>query len=163
MWGVLLLPVLLLVLAALRPLALPDEGRYADIGRWMFTSGDWLVPRLNGIPFLHKPPLLYWLQAEVFALVGVHVWAARWVTALHALLLITCIHLGMRHVQGETAARKATMVLGSSIGFLIGGQYIRRLPCQVDSLKLETFRSNTLGRNAAGGTSPRDSCGRYSL
>ena len=39
----------------------------------------------------------------------------------------------------------------------------RRLPCQVDSLKLETFRSNTLGRNAAGGTSPRDSCGRYSL
>ena len=39
----------------------------------------------------------------------------------------------------------------------------RRLPCQVDSLKPETFRSNTLGRNAAGGTSPRDSCGRYSL
>lgn len=39
----------------------------------------------------------------------------------------------------------------------------RRLPCQVDSLKLETFRSNTLGRNAAGGTSPKDSCGRYSL
>jgi 4-amino-4-deoxy-L-arabinose transferase-like glycosyltransferase len=116
--------VLLLILAYNRPLSLPDEGRYADIGRWMFTSGDWLVPRLNGIPFLHKPPLLYWLQAEVFGLVGVHVWAARWVTALHALLLITCIHLGVRHVQGETAARKATMVLGSSIGFLIGGQYI---------------------------------------
>ena len=39
----------------------------------------------------------------------------------------------------------------------------RRLPCQVDSSKLETSCLNTLGLNAAGGTSPRDSWGRYSL
>ncbi len=39
----------------------------------------------------------------------------------------------------------------------------RRLPCQVDSSKLETSCLNILGLNAAGGTSPRDSWGRYSL
>jgi len=50
-WALVLLPLLLLVLAAFRPLALPDEGRYAEVGRWMVMSGDWLTPRLDGIPF----------------------------------------------------------------------------------------------------------------
>ena len=114
----------LLVLACIRPLSLPDEGRYADIGRWMLVSGDWLVPRLNGIPFFHKPPLLYWLQAEVFRFTGVSVWAARFVIASHALLLLVCLHLGVRKVHGELFSRRFTWVLGTSVGFLIGGQYI---------------------------------------
>jgi len=117
-WG------LLLILATIRPLSLPDEGRYGDIGRWMFVSGDWLIPRLNGIPFFHKPPLLYWLQAEVFSLVGVHVWTARLVTAVHALVMLIGVYLGVRQVSGELLARKVALVLGTSMGFLIGGQYI---------------------------------------
>ena len=63
--------LVLLLLAALRPLSIPDEGRYADIGRWMLQSGDWLVPRFNGAPFFHKPPLLRWLRASPMALFGV--------------------------------------------------------------------------------------------
>ena len=55
----------LVLLAAVRPLALPDEGRYGEVSRWMLLSGDWLVPRLNGLPFFHKPPLLHWLQRGV--------------------------------------------------------------------------------------------------
>ena len=49
---------LLVLLMAWRPLATPDEGRYAEVGRWMWLSGDWLVQRLNGLPFFHNPPLL---------------------------------------------------------------------------------------------------------
>ena len=63
----LLLWALLLLLALVRPLALPDEGRYGEIGRWMLVSGDWLTPRLNGVPFFHKPPYLYWLEASALA------------------------------------------------------------------------------------------------
>ena len=51
--------LLLLVMAALRPLAVPDEGRYGEVGRWMLVSGDWLTPRLNGLPFFHKPPYAF--------------------------------------------------------------------------------------------------------
>ena len=69
--------LLLLLLAALRPLALPDEGRYAEIGRWMLHSGDWLTPRLNGIPFFHKPPYLYWLEAVSLAIFGINAWFQR--------------------------------------------------------------------------------------
>ncbi len=81
-----LLPLFLLVLAALRPLALPDEGRYAEVGRWMAVSGDWLTPRLDGIPFFHKPPLLYWLEAAAMSVLGATPWVARLVVALHACL-----------------------------------------------------------------------------
>ena len=46
-----------------RTLAVPDEGRYGGVAWSMVTSGDWLVPRLDGLPFFHKPPLFYWITA----------------------------------------------------------------------------------------------------
>jgi len=115
---------LLLALASTRPLALPDEGRYAEIGRWMLMSGDWLAPRLDGMPFFHKPPLLHWLQASSFAIWGVHPWSARLVPALHAGLMLLAVYLATRDIRGEKTARHAVWILGSSLGFLIGGQYI---------------------------------------
>jgi 4-amino-4-deoxy-L-arabinose transferase-like glycosyltransferase len=61
-------PALLLALAVwiactagLRPLLLPDEGRYASVALEML-HGDPLVPTLDGLPFFHKPPLFYWLD-----------------------------------------------------------------------------------------------------
>jgi 4-amino-4-deoxy-L-arabinose transferase-like glycosyltransferase len=114
----------LLLLAAWRPLALPDEGRYSEIGRWMLVSGDWLTPRLNGIPFFHKPPLLYWLEAISMGIFGVHAWAARLVPALHAGLMLTTLYIASRFIGGELLARRATLMLGTSLSFLIGGQYI---------------------------------------
>jgi 4-amino-4-deoxy-L-arabinose transferase-like glycosyltransferase len=122
--SVAVLVLLLLVLAALRPLSLPDEGRYADIGRWMLVSGDWLTPRLNGIPFFHKPAYLYWLEASAMGVLGVHAWSARLVVALHAAMMLVVSYLAMRHIASEKLARNAVWMLGSSLSFLIGGQYV---------------------------------------
>ena len=116
--------LLLLVLAALRPLAVPDEGRYGEIGRWMLQSGDWLTPRLNGIPFFHKPPYLYWLEAASLAVFGVHAWALRLVPALHAGLMLLALYAGARRFAGEAVARRAVWMLGSSLAFLLAGQYV---------------------------------------
>ena len=116
--------LLLLVLAALRPLAVPDEGRYGEIGRWMLQSGDWLTPRLNGIPFFHKPPYLYWLEAASMAVFGVHVWAVRLVPALHAGLMLLVMYLSVRQFATEVIARRAVWMLGTSLSFLLGGQYV---------------------------------------
>ena len=119
-----LLCAALALLAALRPLAVPDEGRYGDIARWMLQSGDWLTPRLNGIPFFHKPALLYWLQAAAMALLGVHAWVVRLVPAAHAALMLLALYLAARQWLDETSARRAVWMLGTSLGFLIGGQYV---------------------------------------
>ena len=49
----------LAVLVGIRPLMLPDEGRYVGVAWEMLSSGDWLTPTLDGLPFFHKPPLFY--------------------------------------------------------------------------------------------------------
>ncbi len=90
----------------------------------MLVSGDWLTPRLNGIPFFHKPPLLYWLEAISMGIFGVHAWAARLVPALHAGLMLTTLYIASRNIGDELLARRATLMLGTSLSFLIGGQYI---------------------------------------
>ena len=114
----------LLLLAWFRPLALPDEGRYGDVGRFMMVSGDWLAPRLDGIPFFHKPPLLHWLQAAALKVAGVHPWVSRWVPMAHAVLMLAVMAWAARKMWGDAVAQKSVLMLGTSLAFLIGGQYI---------------------------------------
>jgi 4-amino-4-deoxy-L-arabinose transferase-like glycosyltransferase len=45
----------------------PDEGMYAEIAREMLASRDWVVPTSNGVPYIEKPPLMYWLTAGSLA------------------------------------------------------------------------------------------------
>src|ERR1700740_694123 len=49
----------------------------AQIARNMIRSGDWVTPRLDGIVYLEKPPLIYWLIAGSYKIFGEHDWAAR--------------------------------------------------------------------------------------
>src|SRR2546421_10625124 len=53
-----------------RPLFSPAEARYALIAREMLDSGDWVQPRLNGVRYYEKPPLLYWSVAASYRLFG---------------------------------------------------------------------------------------------
>lgn len=59
------------------PLIGPDEPRYAEIGRSMALTGDWITPRLGGIDWFEKPALTYWLVAFGVKLLGSSEFAAR--------------------------------------------------------------------------------------
>ena len=59
------------------PLANPDEGRYAEIPREMVASGDWVTPRLDGVNYFEKPPLVYWAVAACLELLGPGEWSMR--------------------------------------------------------------------------------------
>jgi 4-amino-4-deoxy-L-arabinose transferase-like glycosyltransferase len=63
----------------------PDEARYAEIAREMLASRNFIVPHLNYVPYIEKPPLLYWLTALAMSLMGVNEFAARFVNAFAAL------------------------------------------------------------------------------
>src|SRR5579884_2288686 len=59
----------------------------AQIARNMIDSGDWVTPHLDGIAYLEKSPLKYWLIAFSFKIFGVHDWAARLPVSISAVLL----------------------------------------------------------------------------
>jgi 4-amino-4-deoxy-L-arabinose transferase-like glycosyltransferase len=64
----------------------------AQIARNMLESGDWVTARLNGVKYLEKAPLKYWLIACSFLVFGVHDWAARIPLALSAVLLCWLVY-----------------------------------------------------------------------
>jgi 4-amino-4-deoxy-L-arabinose transferase-like glycosyltransferase len=63
----------------------PDEAHYAELTREMLHSGSWLVPLLDGKPFIDKPVLFHWLQGASVLLLGETEFAARLPTALSAI------------------------------------------------------------------------------
>lgn len=69
----------------IRELESGDETRVAGIAAEMFVEGDYLIPRLNGEPFLEYPPLYYWCMAGAYAVFGVNDFAAKLPSALAAL------------------------------------------------------------------------------
>ncbi len=64
---------------------------FAASARAMAETGDWLIPRVNGLPRYDKPPLVYWLMGIVYALPHqeqwnpLGTWAARFPSALAAI------------------------------------------------------------------------------
>ncbi len=59
----------------------------AQIARNMLASGDWVTARLDGVIYLEKAPLIYWLIAVAYKIFGVHDWAARIPVALSSVAL----------------------------------------------------------------------------
>jgi len=71
-----------------RPLLEVDDARYAEVPREMALGGDWATPHLNGLDYVEKPPLWYWLCAASYKTFGVSEAAARLPLALLALLAL---------------------------------------------------------------------------
>src|SRR5262249_11089248 len=86
------------------PLLEPEEARYAEIPRQMLADNSWLVPKLNGEPYLDKPPLLYWLVMASYSCFGIHDWAARLIPGLAGLLTIAVSFWWARRTVGIRAA-----------------------------------------------------------
>ncbi|MCB2191080.1 MAG: glycosyltransferase family 39 protein [Deltaproteobacteria bacterium] len=110
---------LLLVLAAAAALLLSglgdipltdrDEGEYAAAVGAMRSSGDWLVPTLNGRSYLEKPILIFWAMAGSQALVGDGEIGARLPSALAAFAMVLAVGIlvwrtGRRASLGAMAA-----------------------------------------------------------
>ncbi|HEU4725487.1 MAG TPA: glycosyltransferase family 39 protein [Candidatus Eisenbacteria bacterium] len=96
----------------------PTETRYAEIAREMLRSGDWLVPRLNGITHFHKPPVAYWGAAAGMSVAGANEWGARLFGALAAgFILWGAVRLA-RRLEGAAAAAIAPVLLASTALFV---------------------------------------------
>lgn len=115
LWCALLLP-----LAILFPPIPIDETRYLTAAWEMFNSGQWLVPTVNGAWYSDKSPLLFWLIAGGWKLVGVHTWVAR----IEALVVAVCLLLTLRRLaerlgMGARGADDAMWMLAGCLGFTV--------------------------------------------
>ena len=93
----------------------PPEGFHAEIARSMLTAGDWITPRVDGVRYFDKPPVLYWLMAGSFATAGVAEASARVWSALAA--------VGIAAVT----ARLGTLLGGARVGMLAGLMVVANL------------------------------------
>lgn len=69
-----------------------DEGLYVGCSRGMAVTGDLVTPRINGVPFYEKPPMLYWLGAGAMRLLGENNAAPRIPSALAAMLTVLLVY-----------------------------------------------------------------------
>lgn len=106
------------------PLMDPDESRYAQISQEMVLTGNWLVPKRLGQPYLDKPPLLYWSTAIAFRTFGISEATVHLVPALASLVTVFSTFLLGRRLVGRAAAAVGSVLLLCSAGFLLGGRFL---------------------------------------
>jgi 4-amino-4-deoxy-L-arabinose transferase-like glycosyltransferase len=105
------------------PLLDPDEGLYAAIAQEMLSRGDWVIPHVNGLPYLEKPPLYFWLTALTFRLAGPTEWAVRLWSALATLGTVLLTWRIGRRLYGGRAGLYAGLVLATVVGNAL---YVRK-------------------------------------
>src|ERR1700722_5121725 len=118
------LPAVLLYPRLAFPLFEPDESRYAELPREMLLRGDFVVPHLDGEPYLDKPPLFYWLVAAAYKVFGVGAGTARLVPALALHGTILLVYLFGTRRFGERAALWGALGLMLAPGFFGMGRLL---------------------------------------
>jgi 4-amino-4-deoxy-L-arabinose transferase-like glycosyltransferase len=115
------LVLLRLVTAASIPLMETTEARYGEIARKMLETGNWLyLQNTYDSPFWAKPPLYAWLSAASMGILGVNELAARLPAILLGIATVYLTYLTMRRELNAALAVRASLVLATLVGFLLG-------------------------------------------
>ncbi|QSR86308.1 glycosyltransferase family 39 protein [Candidatus Methylacidiphilum infernorum] len=96
-----------------------NEGLYAGAAREMLQKNDWILPTVNGIPRLQKPPLVYWCILISYKIFGVNEFAARLPEALATVLWIMGVYFLGCAMEGEKIGLLASLMLATAFGFYI--------------------------------------------
>jgi 4-amino-4-deoxy-L-arabinose transferase-like glycosyltransferase len=122
-WGVPLVALLLIAAAIyltciVSPPSLMDDSDAveAQIARNMLSSGDWVTARLDGVVYLEKSPLSWWVMNAGYEVFGFHDWAARIAFALSAIGLAWLTAAFGRWAFGSRAGFYAGLVMATCVG-----------------------------------------------
>src|SRR5882672_8250748 len=91
----------------------------AQIARTMLQSGDWVTAHLDGIAYLEKSPLKYWMMAVSFAIFGVKDWAARIPLALSSIALSWLTFRFGAWAFGRRAGFYAGLAISTCVGLFL--------------------------------------------
>jgi hypothetical protein len=85
----------------------------------MLQSGDWVTAHLDGVAYLEKPPLIYWMMAVSYRFLGVHDWSARLPLALSVLLLCWVTYRLGRWAFGDEGGFYSALALSTCVGLFL--------------------------------------------
>ena len=102
----------------------PDEGRYAEIAREMLHGGSEIIPHLNYVAYVEKPPLLYWLTAFSFSVFGLSEFAARLPVAIAALIGVFATYIFTLRTFGRRHALIASAILATTPLYAVMAQVL---------------------------------------
>jgi len=112
----------------LRDVIANSEGQRTYPPLEMIQTGDWVVPKLNGVPYLKKPPLLYWAVAVTYKVLGVGEFQARLPSAVCGILFVLCVY----YIARQMGDRRTALLAGTiaAANFLI---IDKARECQLES------------------------------
>ncbi len=99
------------------PLLEPDEARYSEIPREMVETGEYIVPRLNGVIYIEKPVLFYWLQSLSLHVFGFSEGSFRFANAFIASLMCVMVYWAGHVLYDRRTGLWAAALLFSSMLF----------------------------------------------
>lgn len=122
------LPILLLLaftaavflVTSFRPSLLDDaDATHAEAAKEMIERNDWVTLHVNGVRYLEKAPMLYWLTAASFRVFGFNAFAVRLPIVVGILLLVFVAYLFGRWAYSERAGLYAAAALASCVGMFL--------------------------------------------
>jgi 4-amino-4-deoxy-L-arabinose transferase-like glycosyltransferase len=119
--GVLLIAAAIYLGCIISPPSLMDDvdAVQAQIARNMLASGDWVTARLDGVVYLEKAPLVYWVIAASYEIVGAHDWAARIPIALSSIALCWLTMAFGAWAFGKRAGFYAGLCMATCVGLFL--------------------------------------------
>jgi 4-amino-4-deoxy-L-arabinose transferase-like glycosyltransferase len=101
------------------PLLDSSDAGHAVAAREMLQTHNWVILHIDGIRYLEKPPLQFWLVAASYALIGIDTFATRLPLALAVVGLVMMVYVFGRRWFGERAGFYAGLVMCTSPGVFL--------------------------------------------
>ena len=98
------------------PLLDDADARHAEAAKEMIERHDFVTMHVDGVRYLDKAPLPYWLNAASHALFGINEFAVRLPMSLAALALFLSIFFLGRDLAGKKAGLFASLILATAVG-----------------------------------------------
>src|SRR6516225_9083917 len=97
---------------------------HAEAAREILLNHNWVTLYADGVRYLAKAPLMYWLVALSYKLFGISEWQTRLPLALSVLLMAWCVYIFGRRFFGKEAGFYAALITVTSLGFYVFTRFL---------------------------------------
>ncbi len=117
--------ILVYVSSLFHPALLDDADTvHAEVSREMLLNHDWVTMYIDGVRYLQKSPLMYWMVTASYKLFGISEWQTRLPLALCVLALAWVVYIFGRRFFGKEAGFYAALITITSPGIYVFTRFL---------------------------------------